>query len=177
MGVLLGSGLVPAVAEADPLLVGVYADALRTQSCVGGNADGTFRQHVWAWTPPDQGLVYVTLRFDFPQNLDRRARPVFHEAVSEVILTDYSDGTEEWNMIFDGTCPPGWVEVFTQECVLLDDAPSLIGIEARHSMIRDCTFVLNDVVVVSELGLNHPGCDTVMADRSSWSAVKKVYRP
>ena len=77
-----------------------------------------------------------------------------------MIITEYTLDTVEWNLIFD-QCPSGWVEVFRQECVLLDEEESRIGILADHSMMRDCTFVLNDLSVLDELEVNHAGCSHV----------------
>ena len=154
---------------------GVWGDDARTVTCVSGQAGGAFEQVVWAWVPDDLGLSYITLRFDLPLNLDLSARAVYNDLVVDVIISDYSDGTVEWNMLFSG-CPSGWVRVFSQECVLLDGEPSLIGIHGVHSMMRDCTFVLNDLVVLNELVVNDPDCATVPAFATPWGSVKILYR-
>ncbi len=78
-------------------------------------------------------------------------------------------------MVFDD-CPSGWVRVLTQECTLLDDQPSQIGILGSRSMMRDCTFVLNSVEVLSELVLNDPDCDEVGGGFTTWSSLKATFR-
>lgn len=161
--------------RADLFHAGVWGDDARTVTCVRGGAGGAFEQVVWAWVPDERGLSYITLRFDFPANLDLDARPVFNELVTDVIISGYSDGTSEWNMIFGG-CPSGWVKVFSQECVLLDGERSRIGIRGIHSMMRDCDFVLNDLEVLNELTVNDPGCGTVPAGLTAWGRLKAGYR-
>jgi hypothetical protein len=42
------------------------------------------------------------------------ARPVFNPLVVQFIPADYTDGTQEWNMVFE-QCPSGWVQVFTRQ--------------------------------------------------------------
>ncbi len=162
-------------AAPDVFQVGMYGDDGRDIICVTGAAGATFDQMVWAWIPDDLGLAYITLRFSFPANLQLNGRPVFHDQVFDVIYTDYVSNTVEWNMLFNG-CPSGWVKVFTQACTLLNGQPSLVEIQADHSMMRDCTFVLNDVVVLNELVLNDPECATVQAGAMAWSSVKSIYR-
>ncbi len=155
--------------------VGGYGDDARAVTCVSGTAGASFEHVVWAWMPGDLGLAYLTLRFDFPANLDLTSYPVFNDLVMDVIYTDYPGGTVEWNMIFGG-CPSGWVKVFSQECVLLDGELSRIGIQAAHSMLRDCNFVLNDVYVLNELVVNDPDCPTVQGTATVWGEVKSLYR-
>ena len=177
--VLVIAGAVPSFAQPplnpDLFQVGVYADAARTVTCVAGAPGALFEQSLWAWVPQDLGLVYITIRFDFPANLDLTSRPVFNDLVSMVIYTDYPHDTVEWNMVLTG-CPSGWVRIFTQECELLDEEPSRIGVLADHSMMRDCTFVLNDIVVLNELTVNDPGCTEVPVEGVSWGGVKSLYR-
>ena len=177
--VLLFAGLGGASAAAplsvDNFTVGIYGDDARAVTCVSGPPGSVFEQVVWAWVPDDLGLAYITLRFEFPENLDLSRRPVFHDLVTNVIYTDYSGGTVEWNMIFD-ECPSGWIKVFSQEFVLLDEQLSRIGILGANSMLRDCTFVLNDVIVLNELAVNDPDCPTVSAVTTTWSGVKSLYR-
>lgn len=176
--VLLGLLLTSATpAHATLLQVGVYADEARTIDCVDGPLGGSFEQTVWAWVPRDRGLIYVTLRFDFPDGLDRSARPVFHESIDDLIVTDYADGTTEWNMILDGSCPGGWVQLFRQRCVIESTQRMRIGIRGQHSMIRACDFVLEDVVVVSELEVNDPACETVPRASEQWGALKGRFAP
>lgn len=153
---------------------GVWGDDARTVTCVSGQAGDTFEQVVWAWIPDDLGLSYITLRFDLPVNLDLSARAVFNDLVFDVIISDYSDGTVEWNMLFAG-CPSGWVRVFSQDCVLLDGEESRIGILGAHSMVRDCDFVLNDLEVLNELVVNDPGCATVPVAATAWGEVKNLF--
>ena len=155
--------------------VGVFGDDAREVTCVAGSLGDIFEQVVWAWVPDQLGLAYITLRFDFPDNLDLSRRPVFHDLVTNVIFTDFTDDTVEWNMLFD-ECPSGWVRVFSQEFVLLDEQLSRIGIRGVHSMVRDCTFVLNDVTVLNELTVNDPECPTVPTVTTTWSGIKSMYR-
>jgi hypothetical protein len=159
----------------DEFTVGVYGDDSRLVTCVSGPPGSTFEQVIWAWVPDELGLAYITLRFEFPENLDLSRRPVFHDLVTNVIYTDYSQGTVEWNMIFD-ECPSGWVKVFAQEFVLLDDQLCRIGIRGANSMLRDCSFVLNDVIVLNQLAVNDPDCPTVSAVTVTWSGLKSMYR-
>jgi hypothetical protein len=159
----------------DRFAAGLYADDARAVTCVTGTAGAAFSQVLWAWAPPDLGLRYLTLRFAFPANLEHAGRPVFHDQVTDVIITDYVDGTVEWNLVFTD-CPSGWIRVFVQECVLLDDQPARIGIHAADSMARDCTFALNDLDVLNELLLNDPGCPTVPAATVSWGGLAVRFR-
>lgn len=155
--------------------IGIFCDDLRETTCVTGSAGDTFEQVAWAFIPDDLGLAYVTYRFAFPDNVDFTRRPVFHEQVTSVVFTEFTDGTSEWNMMFTG-CPSGWVRVFTQDCVLLDDRPSRIGILGDRSMIRDCPFVLHEVTVLNEIEVNQPDCGTVSATTTTWSRLKTVFR-
>lgn len=164
-----------ALLSVDEFTVGVYGDDARTVTCVSGPPGSIFEMVVWAWVPDELGLAYITLRFDFPENLDLSHRPVFHDLVTNVIYSDYPEGTVEWNMLFDD-CPSGWIKVFSQECVLLDEQLSRVGIRSANSMLRDCTFALNDVTVLNELAMNDPDCPTVSAVTSTWSSVKSMYR-
>ena len=159
----------------DKFTVGVYGDDARAVTCVSGPPGSTFEQVVWAWVPDELGLAYITLRFEFPVNLDLGRRPVFHDLVTDVIFTDYSEGTVEWNIIFD-ECPSGWIKVFSQEFVLLDEQLCRIGIRGANSMLRDCTFVLNDVIVLNELIVNDPDCPVVPAVTTTWGGIKSTYR-
>lgn len=172
-----GEGPVSAQQPLDPYVfqVGVYADDARAITCITGLPGEFFEQTVWAWVPAELGLTYITLRFDFPANLDLHSRPVFNELVTDVIYAKYGDGTVEWNMLLT-LCPSGWVRVFSQQCELLDADPSAIRILVDHSMARDCTFVLNDIAVINELTVNDPACPTVSVERASWSRVKSLYR-
>jgi len=174
---LTGSGSdSPAEMRADPgFLVGIYGDENRSVTCVTGPAGATFEQVAWAYVPNALGLASVTLRFDFPANVERSTRPVFHDLVTQVIYTDFADGTDEWNMLFVD-CPSGWIQVFSQECVLLDDQPSAIQILGDHSLARDCPFVLHDVEVVNQLALNDPDCPNVPSAALTWGRLKSVYR-
>jgi hypothetical protein len=177
--VLLLGGLGRAMA-AEPLplnvfTVGVFGDDAREVTCVSGLPGDIFEQVAWAWVPDELGLAYITLRFDFPDNLDLSRRPVFNDLVTNVIYTEFTDETVEWNMIFD-ECPSGWIRVFTQEFVLLDDQLSQIGIHGVHSMVRDCTFVLNDVIVLNELTINDPDCPMVPTVGNTWGSMKSMYR-
>jgi len=156
-------------------LVGVYGDENRSITCVTGSPGAQFEQVASVYVPNELGLAYVTLRFDFPANVDLIARPLFNDLVSQVVYTDFTDGTVEWNMLFRD-CPSGWIQVFSQECVLLDDMPSRIQILGDRSLVRDCTFILHDVAVVNELSLNDPDCPNVPAVASTWGRLKSEYR-
>jgi hypothetical protein len=156
-------------------LVGLYADEARSIACVTGGPGTVFEQVAWVYVPNELGLAYVTFRFDFPENLDRTRRPVFNELVSHTIFTDFPDGTVEWNMLFDD-CPSGWIQVFSQECVLLDSQLSWIEIVGALSLARDCDFILNGVHAISDLSLNDPECPQVSAVAMTWSSMKTMYR-
>ncbi len=161
--------------RSDEFFAGVYADESRVMGCISGPAGSRFEMFVWAWVPLDAGLTYVTLRFDFPLNLALDGRAVFNDLVTEVIVVDYEDGTVEWTMLFS-ECPSGWIEIFRQECVILDASRSEVGIAGDHSMIRDCDFVLNDLEVLNDLAVNDPGCVFVPVDAAAWGAVKSIFR-
>lgn len=168
----------PAAAQPEAgngFLVGIYADQTRSVTCVTGPPGDVFEQTAWVYVPNDRGLAYVTLRLEFPPNIDVGNRPVFHDLVSHVIFTDFADGTVEWNMLFND-CPSGWIRIFTQECEFLDDQMSTIGILGDRSLARDCTFVLNGVDVVNELSVNDPGCPAVPVATTSWGGLKGSYR-
>lgn len=155
--------------------VGVFADTEHTLSCLpfGGPAE---RQMVlWAHLPPDEGLAYVTVRFRFPDNLRFSHPPELHPAARFFIETPFPGGSEEWNIVFDG-CPGDWVPVLARAFELLDGEPSVITIAAEHSMLRDCDFTLNDVLVISELSLNDPECQEVSAAPRTWGGLKARYR-
>jgi hypothetical protein len=132
-------------------------------------------QHVWAWIPEDTGLVYITLRFDFPPNLNLTSRPTFHELLTELVVSEYSDGTTEWNMLFV-ECPSGWLEIFTRTCVIIDRHPAVIRIAGEHSMVRDCGFILNDIEVLSDLRINDSECDQISSRGVTWGGMKELFR-
>jgi hypothetical protein len=154
---------------------GIYADIERTVRCVEGAPGTTFEQHVWAWVPEGAGLAYITLRFDFPPNLDLTARPTFHDLMIELIITDYADGTVEWNMLF-GDCPSGWLEVFTQTCMIVDENRAVIRIAGEYSMMRDCGFILHELEVLSDLRVNDPDCEQTPTWTVSWGRIKALFR-
>jgi hypothetical protein len=154
--------------------VGGYADEDRTLTCVTGAAGTIFEHSLWVWVPENSGLAYITIRFRFPDNIDLNSHPVFNDLVTGVIYTDYPEGTVEWNMII-ADCPSGWFKVFTQECVLLNDELSKLAILGEFSMMRDCTFILNDVVVLNELLLNDPACSGVPVEELSWDCLKSCF--
>ena len=159
----------------DEFYAGVYADEARTMSCISGPAGSSFDIFAWAWVPLGKGLTYVTLRFDFPANLDMSDRALFNDLVIDVIIVDYGDGTVEWTMLFS-ECPSGWIELFRQRTVILDDAMSGVRIVEDNSMIRDCGFVLNDIEVLGDLAVNDPACAFVPVRTGSWGAVKSIFR-
>jgi len=169
-------GMAPAQPPPDPDLfqAGIYGDDARAVTCISGQAGATFPQKLWAWVPDDLGLAYITLRLDFPDNLDLSAHPAFHPAVSGIIITRYPGGTVEWNLILTG-CPSGWILVFEQPCTLLDGQPAEISILDGASMMRDCGFVLNGLVGLNNFSVNDPGCATVPTIATTWGAVKSLY--
>jgi hypothetical protein len=69
-----------------------------------------------------------------------------------------------------------WVRIFTQQCTLLDDQPSRIGILGARSLVRDCTFVLNDVTILSGMEINDPGCAVVPVAAAAWGSLKVFFR-
>ena len=155
--------------------VGVYGDDARLVTCVTGPPGTTFHQMAWVNVPNDLGLGYITLRFDLPANVDLTTRPVFHDLVSYVVFTDFADGSVEWNMLFED-CPSGWIRVYSQECTILDDEFSRIGIRGDVSLARDCDFVLNDVRVLNQLTINDPDCPPLAAEPVGWGGLKCTYR-
>lgn len=162
-------------ARAQTHLVAGYADAARSSGCAEA-APGTFvTHHGFAWVPEDQGMAYVTFRLEVPPNLAPRGAPRTGAAVSDLIVTPFADGSWEWNLLVTG-CPPGWVAAFAQDYEVLDAQPAELGIRAAGSMLRDCTFVLNDVAVVSRLAVNLPGCGDVSAGPVTWGCLKARYR-
>ena len=182
VGAALLGVVFPGVAWAQPppdpelFWVGTFGDDDRTVTCVSGQPGATFPLALWAWVPDDLGLAYLTLRFDFPDNLDLSAHAAFHPLISNVIITEYAGGTSEWNLVFGG-CPSGWIRVFEQPCVLLDDQPGQITILEAHSMMRECSrFILHELAVLNNLGLNDPDCATVPIRPTGWGAVKARYR-
>jgi hypothetical protein len=154
--------------EADAYSAGIFCDG-PDSTCFTGV--GSFDQFAWVRTPGDVGLVYVTLRISFPDNLDVRAAPQFDPRVLQFIKTDYPDGTEEWHMVVEG-CPTGWIRVFRQRVTLLDDQPSSVVLHGGDSWIRDCNFDLLRVSVTNNLVLNDPACGVVDTTPGSWSALK-----
>ena len=162
-------------AQAD-FQVGIYADDARSLTCVSGTAGEEFDQILWAYVPENLELAYLTIRFHFPDNLDLSSRPTFNPQIGTIIFTDYVMNTVEWNMIFT-RCPLGWVKVFSQRCVLLDDQPSRIEILSAHSLARDCAFFnLNDVAVVNLFEVNDPECEKVPTAAQGWGTIKALYR-
>ncbi len=159
----------------DEFFAGIYADDSRTIDCVSGPAGSSFDMIVWGWVPLDKGLTYVTLRFDFPANLALTGRPEFNGLVIDVIVVEYQDGTVEWTMLFS-ECPSGWIELFSQKSVILDASRSDVLIVGDNSMMRDCDFVLNDLVVLGGLAVNDPGCGFVSVDATSWGIIKSLFR-
>lgn len=131
-------------------------------------------QSAWVWTPGDAGLVYATLRLDFPDNLEPLASPELDPRVVEFTRTDYPDGTEEWHLVLAG-CPQGGVRVFRQPVRLLDGDRSNVHLSGGDSWIRDCAFELHRVEVVNDLTLNEPDCGVVDLAPSGWSALKVRY--
>lgn len=175
LSVLCGSAAAQVPPGPDEFFAGVFADDARTMNCVSGPAGSSFDIYAFAWVPPGSGLTYVTLRFDFPENIEMAVRPLFNELVIEVIVIDYDDGTVEWTMLFS-ECPSGWIELFRQRAGILDAARSDLLISEDNSMIRDCDFVLNDIVVLGGFAVNDPGCTFVSTDAASWGAVKSLFR-
>ncbi len=165
----------PRPAQGFAFQVGIYADDTRSGSCVRGGAGSMLHYEVWASVPEGLGTAYVTLRFAFPDNLDLRAHPVFNAQMDELIMTDFPDGTAEWNMVFRD-CPSGWIQLFTQEFTPLDDKPAHLTIHAADSMLRDCAFLLNGVEALSELSVNDPLCSRTPVDGITWSELKSIYR-
>lgn len=168
------SDAAPTVA-AEVFRVGLYGGSSRDTVCVNGPPGAVLEYSAWAQVPNDLGLSYVTLRMNFPEQLDFHSRPVFHELVTDVIFTDFADGTTEWNMLFSD-CPSGWIRVYTQEMVVLDDGFTFIEIIGDRSLARDCNFDLNGVEVTNELAVNDPGCNGVPVAVTGWGTLKARYR-
>ena len=125
--------------------------------------------------PAGEGLTYVTLRFDFPGNIDISGRGAFNPLVTDVIILEYGDGSVEWTLLFS-ECPSDWVWLFGQPAVILDRSRTEIRIDGANSMIRDCSFVLNGIGVLGGVAVNEPGCAAVSAGTGSWGAVKRLFR-
>ncbi len=162
-------------AQPDLFQAGIYGDFDRNVTCISGQPGAVFEQVAWAWVPGELGLAYITLRFEFPDNVDFTIRPVFNDLVLDCIVTEFVGGTVEWNMIVD-ECPSGWIPVFFQQCTLLDDQQSTIRIHGEHSMMRDCNFILNDLSVSNNLSLNDPDCMNVSTEISTWGRIKSIYK-
>jgi hypothetical protein len=163
------------VSAAEVFRVGLYGPDDRATTCLTGPQGSVFTMTAWVLVPNERGLAYVTLRLDFPDNIDFSQRPVFNDLVSDVIFSDFPDGTAEWNMLV-GDCPSGWILVYSQEISLLDDQPAVIGLVGDRSLARDCSFILNGVTVTNELTVNDPGCEVVPASVTNWGTLKSRYR-
>lgn len=170
-----GPSAPPESAHTPVFLVGLFGAEGREATSFCGPPAATFEQTAWVFVPNDLGLAYVTLRLDFPSNIELAPRTVFHELVSQVIYTDYPLGTVEWNMVFND-CPSGWIRIFSQDITLLDDQPSRIGLLGQHSLARDCNFLLHGVTVSHELEVNEPGCEVVQESGLTWGALKSRFR-
>ena len=175
LSVLCGAAAAQVPPRPDEFFAGVYADNTRTMSCVSGPAGSVFDLIAFAWVPLEAGLTYVTLRFEFPANIELSGRALFNGLVIDVIVVDYDDGTVEWTMLFS-ECPSGWIELFRQRTGILDTSRSDILIVEDNSMIRDCAFVLNDIEVLGGLAVNDPDCAFVPVETDSWGAVKSLFR-
>lgn len=152
----------------------VFVSDAVDSTCVHAAAGDSFEQVVWAEAPHQSGLVYVTLRFDFPAALDFRAAPEFEDVVLELVQTPYPDGTVEWNLVLRD-CPSGWVRLFRQRVTVLRTDACTVAVHGGDSWIRDCGFTLHRVDVTSELAVNEPGCGSVAAGRRSWGSLKAVH--
>jgi hypothetical protein len=159
----------------DGFSAGLYADETRTAHCVTGPEESIFDIYAWGFVPQEKGLTYATLRLVFPGSIDISERPEFNALVTDVIMIDYEDGTVEWTMLFSG-CPSGWIWLFRQRALILDETISRIEIRADNSMMRDCGFVLNGILVSGGLAVNDPACGTVPVEARSWGAVKQLLR-
>lgn len=161
----------------DPSLfqLGIWADDTRSSGCVEVPPGGNFTIHAWGWVPDDLGLGYITYRFDFPENVTLVGAPSLSRDVTDLIVTDFADGTQEWNLLVTG-CPSGWVKVFSQECQAADDQPAVIDVVEDPCWMRDCTFVLNKVRVLGVVGVNDPACGGVANSGATWGGVKAVFR-
>ena len=172
---LCGSAAAQAPPGPDGFYAGIYADRSRTIDCISVPAGSSFDIFAIGWVPLGEGLTYVTLRFDFPANIELSGRPELNSLITELIVVDYDDGTSEWTMLFS-ECPSGWIELFSQNTVILDTSGSDVIIDGDNSMMRDCDFVLNDLDVLGSLALNDPGCAFVPVDYSGWGAIKSIFR-
>ena len=167
--------LVAPEAAAEVFRVGLYGGAGRDTVCVNAAEGTVFAYSAWVQVPNDLGLRYVTLRLDLPAQLDFNSRPVFHDLVTDVIFTDFADGTTEWNVLFND-CPSGWIRIYTQEVAVLEGGFSLIELVGDRSLARDCDFVLNGVEVANELAVNDPSCEVVTVTMTGWGSFKARYR-
>lgn len=167
--------VLPVSACASTFQLGVWADDTRTSGCVEVPPGGTFTLHGWCFVSDELGLGYATYRFLFPANIEPVGPPSLPREVVDLIVTDFADGTREWNVVVSG-CPPDWVKVFAQEFRVLDDRPAFIDIVEDRCWLRDCTFVLNKVTVVGEVGVNDPECGGVPVEAASWGAAKTAFR-
>jgi hypothetical protein len=129
----------------------------------------------YGWVPGDLGLNYITFRFDFPPGVSLVGSPALHRDAIDLIVTDFADGTQEWNVLVGG-CHSGWVRVFAQDCLVQDAQPAWIGIVRNRCWMRDCDFTLNEVGLLGEIGINDPGCGGVPAAASAWGTVKGLFR-
>ena len=103
-----------------------------------------------------------------------RAQPVFNNLVTEVIYTEYPDGSVEWNMVLTG-CPGGFIRLFAHRIEVLDTAPARVGIRGADSWIRGCDFELRRVDTTNDLRINGPECSGVAITPGSWSRIKARY--
>lgn len=171
VAILIADG---ALVRAQDFQVGIYADEIREITCVTGQADQAFEEIIWAWVPPELELAYLTLRFRHEGNLDLSSHPEWNPDITQVIITDYPEETVEWNLIF-ANCPAGWVRVFSQTCILLDDQPGQLAILPEHSLARDCFFELHPVQNLNDLLLNDPECTDVRPNPLSLGSLKACY--
>jgi hypothetical protein len=161
----------------DPSLfqAGVYADSARTIECVGGPPGTDFRQYVWAWSPAGTGASYLTIRFQFPDNVGFSERPVLNDLVTNLIVSDYGIGGVEWNFILSD-CPTGWILLFQQDCTILTGDASEIVIAGEFSLARNCGFELEGMSVLNNLQVETEVCKPTSVERSTWGAIKEVYK-
>jgi hypothetical protein len=159
----------------DEFFAGIYADGSREMDCISGPAGASFDIFAIGWVPLEAGLNYVTLRIDFPANIELSGRPALNDLITELIVIDYDDGTSEWTMLFS-QCPSGWIELFSQKTVILDPSGSDVTIVGDDSMIRDCDFILNGLGVLGGLAVNDPACEFVSVENTGWGAVKSIFR-
>jgi hypothetical protein len=168
---------VPREAGAEDFQAGVFGDAGRNIVCTSGAAGDLFPVHIWARVPEGEGLAYLTLRLAHAGAVEWVGRPSFHPLVQDFIVSDFPGGSTEWNLVF-ADCPEGWVQVFTAAGRFLSEEPGALAILSDHSMARDCDqFQLNDLAVINDLSLNHPGCEEgVPVAGTTWDALKSIYR-